>query len=70
MRFVVAKEVLSDMPTELIYAIGGELVKSVRLFDVYEGEQVPGGQEESCLRDHVPFGDRNFDRQGSKHPPR
>ncbi len=41
LAIVVDKEVLSDMPTELIYATGGELVKSVRLFDVYEGEQVP-----------------------------
>ena len=41
LAIVVDKDVLSDMPTELIYATGGELVKSVRLFDVYEGEQVP-----------------------------
>ena len=41
LAIVVDKAVLSDMPTELIYATGGELVKSVRLFDVYEGEQVP-----------------------------
>ena len=45
LAIVVAKEVLSDMPTELIYATGGELVKSVRLFDVYEGEQVPEGKK-------------------------
>ena len=41
LAIVVDKDVLSDMPTELIYATGGALVKSVRLFDVYEGEQVP-----------------------------
>ncbi len=45
LAIVVDKEVLSDMPTELIYATGGELVKSVRLFDVYEGEQVPEGKK-------------------------
>ena len=41
LAIVVDKEILSDMPTGLIYATGGELVESVRLFDVYEGEQVP-----------------------------
>ena len=45
LAIVVDEEVLSDMPTELIYATGGELVKSVRLFDVYEGEQVPEGKK-------------------------
>ena len=45
LAIVVDKEILSDMPTELIYATGGELVKSVRLFDVYEGEQVPEGKK-------------------------
>ena len=41
LAIVVDKDVLSDMPIELIYTTGGELVESVRLFDVYEGEQVP-----------------------------
>ncbi|MDE0685487.1 MAG: phenylalanine--tRNA ligase subunit beta [Candidatus Poribacteria bacterium] len=45
LAIVVDQEVLSDMPTELIYATGGELVESVRLFDVYEGEQVPEGKK-------------------------
>ena len=45
LAIVVDKKVLADMPTELIYATGGELVKSVRLFDVYEGEQVPEGKK-------------------------
>lgn len=45
LAIVVNKEVLSDMPTGLIYATGGELVESVRLFDVYEGEQVPEGKK-------------------------
>ncbi|MYB96856.1 phenylalanine--tRNA ligase subunit beta [Candidatus Poribacteria bacterium] len=45
LAIVVDKEILSDMPTGLIYATGGELVESVRLFDVYEGEQVPEGKK-------------------------
>ena len=45
LAIVVDKEILSDMPTELIYATGGEVVESVRLFDVYEGEQVPEGKK-------------------------
>ena len=45
LAIVVDKELLSDMPTGLIYATGGELVESVRLFDVYEGEQVPEGKK-------------------------
>ena len=45
LAIVVNKETLSDMPTELIYKTGGEWVESVRLFDVYEGEQVPEGKK-------------------------
>ena len=45
LAIVVDKEILSDMPTELIYATGGDVVESVRLFDVYEGEQVPDGKK-------------------------
>ena len=45
LAIVVDKEVLSDMPTELIYITGGDAVDSVRLFDVYEGEQVPEGKK-------------------------
>ena len=45
LAIVVDKEVLSDMPTELIYTTGGDSVDSVRLFDVYEGEQVPAGKK-------------------------
>ena len=41
LAIVVDKNVLSDMPIALIYTTGGEWVESVRLFDVYEGEQVP-----------------------------
>ena len=45
LAIVVDKTVLSDMPTELIYTTGGDVVDSVRLFDVYEGEQVPEGKK-------------------------
>ena len=45
LAIVVDKNVLSDMPIALIYTTGGEWVESVRLFDVYEGEQVPEGKK-------------------------
>ena len=45
LAIVVDNGTLSDMPTELIYAAGGDAVESVRLFDVYEGEQVPEGKK-------------------------
>ena len=45
LAIVVDQEILSDMPTELIYTTGGDSVDSVRLFDVYEGEQVPEGKK-------------------------
>ena len=45
LAIVVDKEILSDMPTALIYTTGGDAVDSVRLFDVYEGEQVPKGKK-------------------------
>ena len=45
LAIVVNKDILSDMPTELIYTTGGDSVDSVRLFDVYEGEQVPEGKK-------------------------
>ena len=45
LAIVVDKEILSDMPTALIYTTGGDSVDSVRLFDVYEGEQVPEGKK-------------------------
>ena len=45
LAIVVDKAILSDMPTELIYTTGGDAVDSVRLFDVYEGEQVPEGKK-------------------------
>ena len=45
LAIVVDDGTLSDMPTALIYATGGDAVESVRLFDVYEGEQVPEGKK-------------------------
>ncbi len=45
LAIVVDKAVLSNVPIELIYTTGGEWVESVRLFDVYEGEQVPEGKK-------------------------
>ena len=45
LAIVLDKIVLSNMPIELIYTTGGEWVESVRLFDVYEGEQVPEGKK-------------------------
>lgn len=45
LAIVVDKAILSDVPIELIYTVGGEWVESVRLFDVYEGEQVPEGKK-------------------------
>ena len=41
LAIVVDQEMQSDMPIEIIYSTGGELVESVRLFDVYVGDQVP-----------------------------
>ena len=45
LAIVVDRQTLSDIPTALIYATGGDAVESVRLFDVYEGEQVPEGKK-------------------------
>ncbi len=45
LAIVVDASVRSDMPTALIYEAGGETVDSVRLFDVYEGEQVAEGKK-------------------------
>ena len=45
LAIVVDKTIRSDIPTEFIYTTGGDSVDSVRLFDVYEGEQVPEGKK-------------------------
>ncbi|RKU30703.1 phenylalanine--tRNA ligase subunit beta [Candidatus Poribacteria bacterium] len=41
LAILVDQRLPSDTPIDLIYSSGGELVESVRLFDVYEGDQVP-----------------------------
>ncbi len=45
LAIVVDADLLSDMPIGIIYATGGEWVKSVRLFDVYTGAQVQEGKK-------------------------
>jgi phenylalanyl-tRNA synthetase beta chain len=45
LAIVVDQDMQSDMPIEIIYSTGGELVKSIRLFDVYIGDQVPEGKK-------------------------
>ena len=45
LAIVVDQEMQSDVPIEIIYSTGGELVESVRLFDVYDGDQVPEGKK-------------------------
>lgn len=41
LAIVVDEKLESDMPIDIINDTGGELVESIRLFDVYEGNQVP-----------------------------
>ncbi len=41
LAIVVDEDMLSDVPIDIIYSTGGKLVESVRLFDVYLGDQVP-----------------------------
>ena len=55
LAIVVDEEMQSDMPIEIIYSTGGELVESVRLFDVYVGDQVPEGKRRPCLHDYISF---------------
>jgi len=45
LAIVVDKEMQSDTPIDIIYSTGGELVDSVRLFDVYVGDQVSEGKK-------------------------
>lgn len=45
LAIVVDKEMQSDMPIDIIYSTGGDLVDSVRLFDVYVGDQVSDGKK-------------------------
>lgn len=45
LAIVVDNELQSDIPIEIINSTGGEWVESIRLFDVYEGDQVPDGKK-------------------------
>ena len=45
LAIVVDQDMPSDKPIDIIYATGGALVESVRLFDVYEGDQVQAGKK-------------------------
>jgi len=40
LAIVVDKEMQSDLPIDIIYSTGGNLVESVKLFDLYVGDQV------------------------------
>lgn len=43
LALIVADDIQSKAITSIIRDVGGELVKDVRLFDVYHGSQVPAG---------------------------
>ena len=45
LAIVVDEKIQSDMPIEIIYSTGGNLIESVRLFDVYVGDQVSEGKK-------------------------
>ena len=45
LAIVVDEKLKSDMPIDIIIDTGGEWVESIRLFDVYEGNQVPVGKK-------------------------
>lgn len=45
LAIVVDQALKSDMPIDIINDTGGEWVESIRLFDVYEGNQVPNGKK-------------------------
>ncbi len=45
LAIVVDQDLKSDMPMDIINTTGGEWVESIRLFDVYEGNQVPDGKK-------------------------
>lgn len=45
LAIVVDQDMQSDKPIEIIYSTGGSLVESVRLFDVYIGDQVKDGMK-------------------------
>ena len=45
LAIVVDQDMPSDLPIDIIYSTGGDLVESVRLFDVYVGDQVQEGKK-------------------------
>jgi phenylalanyl-tRNA synthetase beta chain len=45
LAIVLDAEISSSLPTEVIRSTGGELVRSLRLFDLYTGEQVGEGKK-------------------------
>ena len=45
LAIVLDADIPADKPLALIYATGGELVESARLFDLYVGEPVPAGKK-------------------------
>ena len=45
LAIVLDADIPADKPLALIYATGGELVESARLFDLYIGEPVPAGKK-------------------------
>ena len=45
LAIVVDADLPASSPVELIRSAGGALVKSVRLFDLYIGDQVPDGKK-------------------------
>ena len=47
---VASRDVTADAVVALARRAGGKLVRSVRVFDVYEGDQVPAGKRSLALR--------------------
>jgi phenylalanyl-tRNA synthetase beta chain len=45
LAIVLNADIPSSQPTAIIKTVGGALVRSTRLFDVYTGEQVPAGKK-------------------------
>ena len=45
LAIVVDQDMPSDKPLEIIYTTGGDMVESVRLFDMYVGDQVSEGKK-------------------------
>jgi phenylalanyl-tRNA synthetase beta chain len=45
LAIILDTDIPANQPSEFIQATGGKLVKSVNLFDVYTGDQVPAGKK-------------------------